>query len=118
MLCGGNTVIMCGTCDMGRKGFFCRTHFFSYPPPPLGGVTPEKKYLTRYQNFFSSTPPVLSPLQVRFVEHQKQTPISRRWNLLRSAERKEAQLSTSSHDFQQLAVFALCRALRCLNNRS
>ena len=57
MLCGGNTVIMCGTCDMGRKIFFCRTHFFSYPLP-LGGVTPEKKYTTRYQNFFSSPPPV------------------------------------------------------------
>ena len=32
---------MCGTRDMGRKSFFCRTHFFSYPRP-LGGVTPEK----------------------------------------------------------------------------
>ena len=33
---------MCGTCDMGRKKFFCRTHFFSYPPP-LGGGHPRKK---------------------------------------------------------------------------
>ena len=57
MLCGGNTVIMCGRCDMGGKSIFCRTHFFSYPPPPLGGVTPEKKYPTRYQKFFSSPPP-------------------------------------------------------------
>ena len=57
MLCGGNTVIMCGTCDIGRKIFFCRTHFFSYPTP-LGGITPEKKYPTRYQNFFSSPPPL------------------------------------------------------------
>ena len=40
--------------------FFCRTHFFSYPTP-LGGVAPEKKYPTRYQNFFSSPPlPCLS----------------------------------------------------------
>ena len=46
---------MCGRCDMGRKSFFCRTHFFS-SPPPLGGVTTEKKYPTRYQKFFSSPP--------------------------------------------------------------
>ena len=51
MLCGGNTVIMCGTCNMGRKGFFCRTHFFSYP------VTPEKKKPTRYQKTFLPPPP-------------------------------------------------------------
>ena len=48
-------MIMCGTCDMGRKIFFCRTHFFSYPTP-LGGVTPEKKYPTRYQIFFLPPP--------------------------------------------------------------
>ena len=55
MLCGGNTVIMCGTCDMGRNNFFCRTHFFSYPLP-LGGVTPEKKYPTQYQKFLLPPP--------------------------------------------------------------
>ena len=30
-------------------------------PPPLGGVTPEKKYPTRYQNFFLPPPPVNVP---------------------------------------------------------
>ena len=35
--------------------------------------------------------------------------------MLRSIERKAAQLSTSGHDFQQISVFALCRALRCPN---
>ena len=49
-------MIVCGTCDMGINFFFCRTQFFSYPTP-LGGVTPKKKYPTRYQNFFSSPPP-------------------------------------------------------------
>ena len=56
MLCGGNTVIMCGTCDMGRKNFFCRTHFFSYPTP-LGGVTPEKNIPPGIKNFFLPPPP-------------------------------------------------------------
>ena len=50
MLCSGNTMIMCGTCDMGRKKFFLGL----IPPPP--GVPP-KKYPTRYQNFFPSIPP-------------------------------------------------------------
>ena len=40
----------------GKKKNFCRTQFFSYPPPPLGGVTPEKKYPTRYQFFFFPPP--------------------------------------------------------------
>ena len=31
MLCSGNTMTMCGMCDMGRKSFFCRTNFFSTP---------------------------------------------------------------------------------------
>ena len=37
MLCGGNTGIMCGACDMGTKSLFCRTHFFSPPPPRVPG---------------------------------------------------------------------------------
>ena len=41
----------------GKKIFFCRTHFFSHPFPPLGGATPEKKYPTRYQKNFSFPPP-------------------------------------------------------------
>ena len=57
MLCGGNTVIMCSRCDTGRKSFFCKTHFFSYPPPPTEGHTRKKKYPTRYQNFFLPPPP-------------------------------------------------------------
>ena len=55
MLCGGNTVIMCGRCDMGRKSFFCRTHFFSYPPPP------RKKISHPVSKFFSSPPPCAHP---------------------------------------------------------
>ena len=42
MLCGGNTVIMCGMCDMRRKSFFRRTHFFLYLHPPRGGGSPPK----------------------------------------------------------------------------
>ena len=55
MLCGVNTVIMCGTCDMGRKSFFCRTHFFSYPLP-LRGVTPEKNIPPGIKKFFLPPP--------------------------------------------------------------
>ena len=42
-------MIMCGTCDMGRKKFFLGL----IPPPP--GVPP-KKYPTRYQSFFLPSP--------------------------------------------------------------
>ena len=56
MLCGGNTVIMCGTRDMGRKVFSVGPTFFVPPPPPRGGH-PRKKYPTRYQKNFSSPPP-------------------------------------------------------------
>ena len=45
MLCGGNIVIMCGTCDMGRKSVF---QYDPLPPPPRGGH-PRKKYPARYQ---------------------------------------------------------------------
>ena len=58
MLCGGNTVIMYGRCDMGRNNFFCRTHFFSYPPPPLGGVTPKKISHPVSKIFFFPPPPL------------------------------------------------------------
>ena len=40
----------------GTKQFFLWDPLFFVPPPPLGGVTPEKKYPTRYQNFFLPPP--------------------------------------------------------------
>ena len=47
MLCNGDTMNMCGTCDMGRKNFFPigPSFFFCTAPPP------QKNYLTRYQKF-------------------------------------------------------------------
>ena len=42
----------------GKKIFFCRTHFFSYPTP-LGGVTPEKKISHLVSKFFFFPPPWL-----------------------------------------------------------
>ena len=69
MICGGNTVIMCGACDMGRKSFFFRTHFFSHPPPPLprGGWGRKKVSYPVSEIFFFPPshppphPPVLEP---------------------------------------------------------
>ena len=49
-------MIMCGMWDMGRKFFFCRTHFFSYPTPPRG-VSPEKKISHPVSKIFFSPPP-------------------------------------------------------------
>ena len=55
MLCGGNTVIMCGTCDMGRKICCCRTHTF-FVPPPWGGSPPKKNIPTGIKKFFLPPP--------------------------------------------------------------
>ena len=49
IICSGNTMIMCVMCDMGRKSFFCRTNFVSYPPPPPLGGSLLKKYPSQYQ---------------------------------------------------------------------
>ena len=59
MLRGGNTVIVCATCDMGRKSLFCSTHFFCTPPPPLMGVTPEKNNPPNIKIFFLPPPPYI-----------------------------------------------------------
>ena len=80
MLCGGNTVIMCGTCDMGRKKFSVGPSFFG-TPPPWGGVTPEKKYPTRYQNFFSSPPPCAGASSTPFGHHIITMAVSSHHNL-------------------------------------
>ena len=55
MLCGGNTVIMCATCDRGRKSFFSSTHFFRTTAP--SGGSPPKKNIPRGIKNFSSPPP-------------------------------------------------------------
>ena len=44
----------------GKKSFFYRTHFFSYPPP-LGGVTPEKNIPPGIKQNFLPPPPLTSP---------------------------------------------------------
>ena len=57
MLCGGNTVIMCGTCNMGRK-FFSVGPTFSVPPPLLGGDHPQKNNIPPgIKKIFLPSPP-------------------------------------------------------------
>ena len=55
MSCGGNTGIMCGTCDMGRKSFGVGPTVFR-TPPPQGGVTPEKNIPPGIKNIFLPPP--------------------------------------------------------------
>ena len=62
MLCAGNTVIMCGTCDMGRKFFFLYDPFFCTPPPRRGGPTRKKISHPVSKNFLSPPPLVCSEM--------------------------------------------------------
>ena len=46
-----------GTCDMGRKFFSCRIHFFSYPPPLRGGSPPKKNIPPGIKKILLPPPP-------------------------------------------------------------